>query len=153
MENTAKTIIFQLKEQQYGVDIQQVRSIERLQDVTEVPNTSDFIKGIINLRGEVIPIIDLKERLNIGNQAHTIETRVLIIDIENVTAGLIVDEAKDVVDIDPSIIDPAPQMVSGIDQEYIKGVAKLEAGLLILLDFKKILDQDEMEEVKEVIED
>ncbi|QTN00591.1 chemotaxis protein CheW [Sediminibacillus dalangtanensis] len=153
MQTAVKTIIFQLKQQQYGVDIQQVRSIERLVDVTEVPNTSDFIKGIINLRGQVIPIIDLKERLNLGKQDYSEETRVLIIEIEGVTAGLIVDEAKDVIDIDPEIIDPTPSMAGGVHSEFLRGVAKLEDRLLIMLDFASIFDTREIEEVKEINED
>ncbi|WP_053218405.1 chemotaxis protein CheW [Virgibacillus senegalensis] len=150
MQTAVKTIIFQLKQQQYGVDIQQVRSIERLVDVTEVPNTSDFIKGIVNLRGEVIPIIDLKERLGLGRKDYTDETRVLIIEIDGVTAGLIVDEAKDVIDIDPDLIDPAPKMAGGIHSAFLKGVAKLEDRLLIMLDFASIFDIEEMQEVKEI---
>lgn len=152
MEEISKVIVFQLKNQQYGVDIQQIRSIERLQNITTIPNTSDFIKGVINLRGEVIAIIDLRERLNIDQVDITDNTRVLIVSVDQVQIGLIVDAATDVLDIDPTSIDPSPEIVGDIDVTFVKGVAKLEDKLLILLDLARVLNFNELEEVKEVIE-
>lgn len=152
MEEISKVIVFQLKNQQYGVDIQQIRSIERLQNITTIPNTSDFIKGVINLRGEVIAIIDLRERLNIDQVDITDNTRVLIVSVDQVQIGLIVDSATDVLDIDPTSIDPSPEIVGDIDVTFVKGVAKLENKLLILLDLARVLNFNELEEVKEVIE-
>lgn len=153
MVEISKVIVFQLKDQQYGVDIQQIRSIERVQHITTVPNTSDFIKGVINLRGEVIAIVDLRERLNINQIEITDQTRILIVSIVQVQIGLIVDSATDVLDIDPSSIEPSPEIVGDIDVTYVKGVAKLEEQLLILLDLARVLNFNEMREVKEVIEE
>lgn len=152
MEELLKVIVFQLKEQKYGVDIQHVRSIERLVDVTEVPGTSDFIKGVINLRGDITPIVDLKERLQIGGKNFSNETRVLIVDVNNVQVGLIVDSATDVIDIDSNVIEDSPKIIGGVNEAFIKGVAKLDSKLLILLDFERILNLDEINEVQEVIE-
>lgn len=152
MSEISKVIVFQLKDQQYGVDIQQIRSIEKLQNITTVPNTSDFIKGVINLRGEVIAIIDLRERLNINQTDITDNTRILIVSVDQVQIGLIVDSATDVLDIDPSSIDPSPEIVGDIDVTFVKGVAKLEERLLILLDLARVLNFSEIDEVKEVIE-
>lgn len=152
MEELLKVIVFQLKGQRYGVDIQQIRSIERMQDVTGVPGTSDFIKGVINLRDELTPIVDLKERLQIQISDYTDETRILIINVNNVQLGLIVDTATDVIDIDPAVIEASPKAIRGVNEAFIKGVAKLASGLLILLDFKRILNLAEVNEVQEVIE-
>ncbi|MFZ3577036.1 chemotaxis protein CheW [Virgibacillus sp. DJP39] len=152
MEEFLKVIVFQLKEQQYGVDIQHVRSIERLNEVTKVPGTSEFIKGVINLRGDITPIVDLKERLQIGSTSITGETRVLIVDVNNVQVGLIVDSATDVIDIDPNVIEDAPKIIGGVNEAFISGVAKLESKLLILLDFECILNLEELNEIQEVIE-
>lgn len=111
MENDMKLIVFRIKNERYGVDLQQVRSIERLQTITMVPQTPNFIKGVINLRGEITPIIDLNERLNRVKTSLTDETRILIIQIENVQVGLIVDAATDVLDIDPSQVEPVLSMI------------------------------------------
>lgn len=151
MEDISKVIVFDLKTQQYGVDIQQVRSIEKLQDITTVPNTSSFIEGVINLRGEVIAIIDLRERLHIHKTDITEETRILIVNMNQVQVGLIVDSATEVLDIDPTSIDPAPQVVGDVDVTFVKGVAKLEERLLILLDLERVLNFDELTEVQEVV--
>src|SRR5690625_4971286 len=153
MSEISKVIVFQLKNQQYGVDIQQIRSIEKLQNITQVPNTSDFIKGVINLRGEVIAIIDLRERLNISVTDITDQTRILIVSVNGVQIGLIVDSATDVLDVNPASIDPSPEIVGDIDVTFVKGVAKLENKLLILLDLARVLSFQEIDEVKEVIEE
>jgi len=153
MLDISKVIVFQLKDQQFGVDIQQVRSIEKLQEITKIPNTSDFIKGVINLRSEVIAIIDLRERLNINETDFTDHTRILIVSINEMQIGLIVDSATDVLDIDPSVIDPSPEIVGEIDVTYVKGVAKLENRLLILLDLERVLSFKEIDEVREAIEE
>lgn len=152
MGELLKVIVFQLKGQKYGVDIQQVRSIERLQDVTNVPGTSDFIKGVINLHGDITPVVDLKERLQIEMTDYTDETRILIINVNNVQVGLIVDTATDVIDIDPEVIEASPKVIRGVNEAFINGVAKLEKALLILLDFEQILNLDEVNEVQEVLE-
>lgn len=153
MSEISKVIVFQLKDQQYGVDIQQIRSIEKLQTVTKIPNTSDFIKGVINLRDEVIAIIDLRERLNINQADITEHTRILIVSMNEIQIGLIVDSATDVLDIDATVIDPTPEIVGEIDVTFVKGVAKLEERLLILLDLERVLSFKEIAEVKEVIEE
>jgi purine-binding chemotaxis protein CheW len=153
MEELFKVIVFQLKNEQYGVNIQQVRSIERLQNVTEVPRTADFIKGVINLRGEITPILDLKERLNVGETEYTDETRVLIVSINTIQVGLIVDSATDVINLNSATIDPPPKMIGGITEDFLTGVAKLEDNLLILLDLERVLNLNEINEIKEVAEE
>lgn len=151
MDEISKVIVFDLKGQQYGVDIKQIRSIEKLQNITTVPNTSKFIKGVINLRGEVIAIIDLRERLHIDVADITEETRVLIVNMDEVQVGLIVDAATEVLDIDPATIDPAPKVVGDVDITFVNGVAKLDERLLILLDLERVLNFKEIVEIKEAI--
>lgn len=153
MEEITKFIIVKLKEQSYGVDVKQVLSIERLQEITVVPRTSDFIKGVIQIHGEMTPIIDLKERLLIGETQPTDDNRILIIHIDDVQVGLIVDVATEVIDIDTEVIEPAPRIIGGVQDTFLKGVAKLDKELLILLDIERILDLNETNEVREVIEE
>lgn len=151
MDDLSKVIVFELKEQKYGIDIKEVHYIERLDNITGVPRTSAFIKGLINLRGQVVPVIDLQERLHIGEAAYTDETRVLIVKLQDVQLGLIVDRATDVIDIESKIIEPTPQIIGEVSSAFLKGVAKLESGLLVLLDLESILDLEELNEVQEVI--
>lgn len=151
MDNLRKFIVFTLKNQAYGVDVQQVHSIERLQKVTEVPRTASFIKGVIYLRGATIPIIDLRERLWIGESENTNDSRYLIVETKGMQVGLLVDAANEVMDISSEAIEPPPEMIAGVEARYLEGVAKLKEELLILLDLEHILDINEAKEVEKAI--
>ncbi|PYZ93125.1 chemotaxis protein CheW [Salipaludibacillus keqinensis] len=145
-----KVIVFQLKDEDYGVEVAQVRSIERVQHITRVPSTPDFVEGVINLRGVVTPIIDLRKRFAIQGLDHSETTRVIIVTVGQMDVGLVVDAANDVLDIPKNAIEPPPKVVGGLEAAYIRGVAKLEKRLLILLNLDKVLNPDEMEEIKEI---
>ncbi|MYL33164.1 chemotaxis protein CheW [Pontibacillus yanchengensis] len=145
-----KVIVFQLNKEEYGVPVQQVGSIERMQHITRVPRTSEFVKGVINLRGVVTPIIDLRTRFNLEQVEYNESTRIIIVYIVDMEVGLIVDEANDVIDIPSEAIEPAPEVVGTVEVEYIRGVAKLEKRLLILLDLPKVLSFEEINELMTV---
>ncbi|WP_026689879.1 chemotaxis protein CheW [Alteribacter aurantiacus] len=145
-----KVIVFQLGEEEYGVGVEQVKSIERVQTVTRVPNTASFIKGVINLRGVVTPILDLRMRFNIQEREYNNQTRVIIVTVDDMEVGLIVDAANDVMDINQDNIEPPPEVVGGIEADYLNGVAKLEKRLLILLNLNKVLSKAELEELKTI---
>ncbi|MFC2947692.1 chemotaxis protein CheW [Virgibacillus sediminis] len=149
MEELKKFIVFQLNTEHYGVHIQQVLSIEKVTHITPVPNTSPFIQGVMNLRGEITPVIDLKGRLQIGTAEHTASTRILIVHINDTQVGLLVDSATDVIDLEQSLIDSPPETVGSLSGSYINGVAKVEEKLLILLDLEKVLNLEEMSEAKQ----
>ncbi|OEH84623.1 chemotaxis protein CheW [Desulfuribacillus stibiiarsenatis] len=134
-----KVIIFRLKNEEYGVEIDQVRSIERLSHITRIPNTADFVKGVINLRGIVTPIIDLRKRFHIDHVEDNDQTRVIIISVKDVEIGLIVDAANEVIEIQESKIEPPPKVIDSVEAEYIRGVIKVENRLLILLHLHKVL--------------
>lgn len=145
-------IIFKLNNQLFGVDVHQVTSIEKMQPLTEVPGTSDFIKGIMPLRGEIMPVLDLKERLTMRKTTATDdENRILIIHLEGVQIGLIVDEATEVITIDSSSIEPPFGMISGVHNQYIKGIAKVNKQLLIILDLGKVTNQSEKVQLQKVV--
>jgi len=147
LENVIKLIVFRLKNERYGVDLQQVRSIERLQRITVVPQTPSFIKGVINLRGQITPVLDLNERLYGEQTSHTDETRILITQIENIQVGLIVDAATDVLDVNSSVVEPAQNIMQGTSNVYVKGVAKIDNELLILLDLERVMSIGEIAEI------
>lgn len=139
-----KAVIFQLNDEEYGVDVQQVQSIERLLHITRVPKMPDFVKGVINLRGVVTPIIDLKERFSIEMTEYTNSTRIIIVQVEDKEVWLIVDAANDVIDIPADKIEQPPEVVGRIESDYIRGVAKLDERLLILLNLNKVLNAEEL---------
>ena len=143
-------VSFKLREEEFAVDILQVQEIIRLQDITNVPNAPAFVEGVINLRGRVIPIIDLRKRFALESAEHSTSTRIIVVMIDNVTVGLIVDEVSEVLRIPEDTVEPPPPIVAGIESDYIKGVGKLEDRLLILLDLGKILSQKEKSSLEKV---
>jgi purine-binding chemotaxis protein CheW len=115
-------------------------------DITGVPDAPDFLEGVINLRGKIVPVIDLRKRLRVKEAAKTKSTRVLITE-HGTTVGLLVDSASEVLKIQPDSIEGPPEMISAIGVEYITGVAKVDGRLIILLDIKKILSVEDMKKV------
>jgi purine-binding chemotaxis protein CheW len=135
---TVKVIAFQLVDKEYALPVNQVYSIEKLMHITRVPGTVPFVKGVINLRGVVTPIIDLRNRFGLSNEKYDDTTRIIIAALDDMEVGLIVDGANDVLDIPFDAIEPQPEVVGSMGDEYITGVAKLEKRLLIMLSLKKI---------------
>ncbi|MBO1003785.1 chemotaxis protein CheW [Pseudogracilibacillus auburnensis] len=143
-----KLIVFRLEGEEYAISVQRVGSIERILPITRVPSTPNFVKGVVNLRGVVTPVIDLKERFHEKQTTFTEQTRIIIVHIDDITVGLIVDEANDVLDIQQDQIEPAPEAVGSAVVEYISGVIKLEKRLFILLDLEKVLNKADMTELR-----
>ncbi|MCZ0702584.1 purine-binding chemotaxis protein CheW [Natronobacillus azotifigens] len=137
-----KSIVFQLNKEEYAMPVDLVGSIERMMHITRVPGTPNFVKGVLNLRGVVTPIIDLRSRFGFDDLSYTESTRMIIIHPNNMEVGLIVDAAYDVIDIPNEKIEPAPEVVGTERIEYIDGVAKLEDRLLILLNIDKVLSHE-----------
>ncbi|WKB34849.1 chemotaxis protein CheW [Terrilactibacillus sp. S3-3] len=156
MENlegeTLKVILFKLGNETYGVPIDQVISIERVQSLTRVPNVADFVvAGIMNLRGLIVPVLDMRRRFNMGVVEQSKDSRIIIVEMEEMTVGLMVDAAKEVLDISKGNIEQTPDIVGGPEVEYIKGVAKMDNDeLLILLNLKRVLNNEEIEEMKSI---
>jgi len=146
-----KVIVFQLKDEEYAVPVACVGSIERMQSITRVPQTADFVRGVINLRGVVTPIIDLRVRFGMQPAEDSESTRIIIVYIDEVEVGLVVDSANDVIDIPENAIEPAPEVVGTVDVDYIDGVAKLENRLLILLHLENIIKSNDMK-VSKIVE-
>jgi purine-binding chemotaxis protein CheW len=148
--NEKKVIVFQLEEEEYAVSVQQVGSIERIQPITRVPQTEAFVKGVINLRGVITPVIDIRVRFGLEEKEYTESSRIIIVYLDNMEVGLITDSANDVIDIPVDAIEPPPEVIGSIDTDYIEGVAKVDDRLLILLDLQKVLTPEEMKDLKTV---
>ncbi|MCP5464144.1 MAG: chemotaxis protein CheW [Deltaproteobacteria bacterium] len=143
----SQIVTFKLGAEEYGVDIMKVQEIILMGEITKVPEVPGFIEGVINLRGNVIPIIDLRKRFQLSECSLTDETRVVVVNVENKTMGIIVDAVSEVLRIASDEIDPAPATIVGLGKEYLKGLVKLESRLLILLDINRILNLDEQQSV------
>lgn len=135
-----KVVVFQLAEKEYVIPVSHVQGIEKFTHITRVPKTPSYVKGVINLRGVVTPIIDLKNRLGLGESELNESSRIIIITFEDINVGVIVDSANDVLDIPSDSIEPQPEVVGGLEQDFIAGVAKLDRRLLILLHLNLVLN-------------
>ncbi|GAB6162785.1 chemotaxis protein CheW [Desulfothermus naphthae] len=142
-EEMLQLVSFKLGDEEFGVDIMQVQEIIRMQNITSVPNAPEFVEGVINLRGRVIPIVDLRKRFGLEEKSHDKATRIIVVKVDDLTVGLIVDEVSEVLRIPVDTVEPPPPIVAGVESEYIKGVGKLEDRLLILLDLSKTLSKEE----------
>lgn len=144
-------VSFKLGVEEFATPIRWVREIIRYLQITTVPNTPDFVEGVINLRGRVIPVIDLRKRLNLPTKKEEKQTRILNIEIDNKLVGFIVDEVTGVITIPSNIIEKTPDIiVAGVESVYITGVCKLEGRLLILLDFDRVLHVSEKDKLKKI---
>ncbi|OQX26300.1 MAG: hypothetical protein BWK80_11100 [Desulfobacteraceae bacterium IS3] len=145
---------FTIGKETFGVDILMVQEIIRSAPITAVPNSPDFIEGVINLRGSIIPVIDLRKRLNLYKRKavqESVATWILIINVDDRVTGFIVDSVTKVLKIQISAIEPPPDIVvAGLKSQYIRGVCEIDTGLLILLDFSRILQGKEIKKLKEI---
>lgn len=144
-EDVLQLVSFTLGSEEFGIDILLVQEINRMTSITRVPNSPEFIEGVINLRGKVIPIIDLRNRFGLTQSDMDKDTRIIVVEVSKKIVGFIVDSVKEVLRIPKSVVDPPPPIVAGISAEYIEGVGKLDDRLLILLDLETVLSSSELE--------
>jgi purine-binding chemotaxis protein CheW len=136
-------ISFIVGEEEYGLDILRVKEVIRIREITRLPRAPSFVKGIINLRGDIIPIIDLRDKFGLERQDYTAMTRVIVVDVDSRLIGMVVDAASQVVRVPADQIEPPPPIVGGLSVEFIKGVGKLDERLIILLNIDRILSTQE----------
>jgi len=140
VEATEHLATFFLAREEYGVDVRLVQEIIRVSEITPVPRAPGFIKGVINLRGRIIPVVDLKRKLKLGDvEERARQSRIVVVKVRERLVGLLVDGASQVLKVPVSIIEPAPEEVVEIDANFIRGVAKMDRRLIILMDLPKVL--------------
>lgn len=147
-----KYLTFALGDEEYGIDIQFVNEIIGLQKITEVPDMPEYVKGVINLRGKVIPVMNVRLRFGFPEIEHTDRTCIIVLNLNDVIVGLIVDTVSEVIDIAQDQIDPPPSVIKGESSRYIKGMGKVEDNVIIILDIKNLLYTGEIEVLEELSE-
>ena len=143
-------VSFMIGNEEFGVDILFVHEINRMLQITKVPNAPGFVDGVINLRGRVIPVIDLRAKLGLPRINHDKNTRIVVVEVIGKTVGFIVDAVKQVLRIPKDITEAPPELVSGVNSEYIMAVGKLEDRLITLIDLEKILSISEKQNLSKV---
>ncbi len=136
-------VSFLIENEEFGVDILNVQEIIRPVDITRVPNAPAFVEGVINLRGRIVPVVDLRKRFNLPQRERDKNSRIIVVELGDKIVGFMVDAVREVLRVDASVIEPPPELAIGIDAHYITGVAKLDDRLLILLDLERILTEEE----------
>jgi len=143
-------VSFKVGKEEFGVDILKVQEIIRMLKITTVPNAPDFVEGVINLRGRIIPVLDLRKRLSIKEKNHDSKTRIIVVDISGNIVGFIVDEVNEVLRIPKDVIENPPDLVSKVNSDFITSVAKLEDRIIILLDLVNLLADKEKKELEDI---
>ena len=138
-------VTFAIADEEFGIDILLVREIIRVMDITKVPNSAPSVEGVINLRGKVIPVMDLRGRFGMESRPHDSHTRIIVVEIRDMTIGFVVDGVSEVLRLRAGTVEPPPPVVAGVESEYIRGVGKLDDRLLILLDLERLLSRREAE--------
>ena len=143
-------VTFKIADEEFGVDILKVQEIIRMMPITKVPNAPSFVEGVINLRGKVIPVIDMRKRFGLPTSKHDSSTRIEVMDLRGQIVGFVVDAVSEVLRIKESTVEPPPAVVAGVGSEYMRGVGKLQDRLLILLDLDKLLNPSELDSLGSV---
>lgn len=140
-----KYVTFRIGNEHYGIDINNVKSIERMQLFTRVPNAPAYVKGVINLRGEVVPVIDLRLRFEIEQKEHDSNSRIIIVFVNDLQIGFLVDSSSEVIEINSEDVDSPPVLKDSISKDFIKGIGKQDGNLIILIDIEKIIGIKEID--------
>lgn len=144
-EAVQQLVIFSLADESYGVDISAVSEIIRLQEITKVPRTPTFVEGVINLRGKVIPVVNLRTIFYLPVGEQTQESRIVVVDIGGQHTGIMVDEVTEVLRIAADAVEPPSSMIASADSNYLLGIAKVEDKMITLLDMEKVLSPEQAE--------
>mgnify|MGYP002153468392 CR=1 FL=1 len=143
-------VVFDLSGEAYGISIESVREIIRLQEIIQVPRTPSFVEGVINLRGKVIPVVELRKRFGLEAKERDQDNRIVNVDIGGHEIGMVVDAVTEVLRISSNLVEPPSAVITTADSGYLRGIAKLDDRLIILLDLEQVLSTDEKAEIGEI---
>jgi len=152
MTETSQYLTFKLEDEVYATNIAQVREVLEFSKVTKVPRTPDYMRGVINLRGRVVPVLDLKLRFGMKRTEQTVNTCVIIVEVEiegePMIIGALADSVQEVIEMDPSVIEPPPKIGTKLNTDFIRGMGKRDEQFVIILDINKVFSADNLDAVK-----
>lgn len=137
-------LVFSLGKEEYAVDILKVQEIRSYDNVTQIPNSPPFIKGVTNLRGNIVPIVDLRIKFNLENTTYDTQTVVIVVNVKNRVIGMVVDSVSDVMTLPLEMMQDSPEMVTSMDSNFIKGLASVSDRMLVIIDIDLLLTAEEM---------
>lgn len=137
-------VTFVVGAEEFAIPILSVHEINRMMEITRVPHSPPFVEGVMNLRGRIVPVVDLRKRFGLPKAVRDSYSRIVVVEVAGRVIGFTVDRVNEVLRIAPNIVEPAPAMISGVDTEFVEGVGKLEDRLLILLNLDKLFEQSEL---------
>lgn len=147
---SSKFLTFQLQDEEYGLEILKVRELMGIMNITPVPQTPPYVKGVINLRGQVIPVMDLRSKFGLPEGEYDQKTCIVVVDVKGMLMGIVVDTVSEVLDIQSNNIEPPPSFGTEVNIEYILGMGKVDDEVKILLDIEKVLSSDELTLVENI---
>jgi purine-binding chemotaxis protein CheW len=149
---TLQQVVFKLDKEEYGLDIMKVNGIEKYQEVVKIPNAPEYIEGMINLRGEVLPIFSMRKKFKLADKPHDEETKIIVAYTKDIKVGFVVDSVQEILQIQEDVIEVAPTIVAGVHRKYIKSVAKVDNRMIVLIDIDLVVTDEEKISLGEVIE-
>ncbi|HVP20615.1 MAG TPA: chemotaxis protein CheW [Anaerolineaceae bacterium] len=141
-------VVFELGTEQFGVDISSVESIIKMQAITKMPHAPAFVEGVTNLRGKVLPVIDLRKRFGMASNEVDKDNRIIVISVNRTEVGMVVDGVSEVFTVPDQAVEPAPSIATTVDSAFITGIAKLDGRLVILLDLDRVLTIQEQSDLE-----
>lgn len=148
MADDMQLVVFDLDNEEYGVEIGQVREIIKMEEISKIPRAPNYIEGVINLRGQVTTVISLRKKFGLEQKEVDQYTRIIVAEIDGLTLGITVDAVNEVLKLPTKNIEPTPAIVANdVDTRYMRGIGKLDDRLLILLDINRIMNEDELEQM------
>lgn len=143
-------VIFSINGEDFGIDINQVNSIEKMMEIFQVPNTPNFIEGLINLRGKVYTVLNLRKRFNLPARDFDDNTKIIIVNIDTSMIGFIVDEVKEIITFDDADLEATPDIIKGVNRRFLSGVAKKGEKIVLILDLSQVLSAEEELQVNSI---
>ncbi len=152
-KDEVQLVVFKIGDEEFGVEISQVREIVKLIDITRMPKAPQFIEGVVNLRGQIITVIDLAKRLDLPSAGRTDATRIMVVEVSNNTVGMIVDSVSEVLRLSVDDIEDTPSLIeTEVHERYLRGVGKNSGRLLILLDLNEVLNSEEIHHISKHVD-
>jgi len=144
---STQMVVFKLSSEEFAVEVSSVEAIIKLQAITKVPHAPAHVVGVTNLRGNIVPVIDLKKRLNLPKTENSADTRIIVALLQDSKVGMVVDAVSQVIEIEDSQIEPTPQITTSVDSTYIRGIVKIGTLLVIMLDLAKIFEDQKTKNI------